>query len=373
MEIAFLGNFIPLHSTESHLASTLELLFHTVTRIQEGDTRAADVPALVANHDLFVHTQTYDLAVRAGTESERAQMYERIHAAGIPMIGWHLDRWWNLARATQLTTDPYFTHLGRLGILFTADGGNQDKWNALGIRHHWMPPGVFGPECVVGTSRPQYRSRLAFVGNWRGKYHPESVHRHELITFLSRTYRQIIKFWPRNQAIRGQALSDLYSSTDIVIGDSCFTGTPFTSMYYSDRIPETLGRGGFLLHPRVSGVTDGTLFIEGEHLACWEAGNWDELKSQISYYFQHRQERQKIATQGRAMVAVDHTYTRRVRQVCTILGNEGVLDPGMYEPSEVPWLVSDALPSLVQDRRSAKDAPGNVGWVPTANMQSSGL
>ena len=42
--------------------------------------------------------------------------------------------------------------------------------------------------------------------------------------------------------------------------------------YLSDRLPELIGRGGFLLHPYVDGVTDGTVFTDGEHLATWKLG-----------------------------------------------------------------------------------------------------
>lgn len=320
MRIAFLGNFSVSFTTENHLAGSFELLGHTVTRIQEGDVRAEDIPALVASHDLFVHTQTYNLAVRAGTESERAQMYDQIHAAGIPMVGIHLDKWVSLQRETQLTTDPYFTHLGHLGTMFTADGGNQARFTQLGINHHWLPPGVFAPECVLGQLVPQFRSPIAFVGNWRGKYHPESRHRHELITWLQRTFRQQVNFWPKGQSIRGQQLSDLYASVQIVVGDSCFSGDERGRSYISDRIPECLGRGGFLLHPYTEGIDD--LFTDGKHLVYYEPFNWTDLRDKITYYLNHKVERDEIRLAGFEHVKAMHTYTHRVQAVLDVLAPE---------------------------------------------------
>lgn len=314
MEIAFLGNFIPLHSTESHLATTLELLSHTVTRIQEGDTRTVDVPLLTVNHDLFVHTQTYDLAVKSGTESERVDMYARIKQQGIVTVGVHLDRWFDLDRETQLTNDPYFTHLD---YLFTADGGNQDRFAALSINHHWSPPGVFAPECILGTPRPIYRSQLAFVGNWAGKYHPESRHRHELVRWLQRTYRGAIKFYPRGKSIRGMELSDLYASASIIIGDSCFSGDERGKLYWSDRISETLGRGGFLLHPYTDGLDQ--LYKDGEHLVYYEPFNWDDLRSKITHYLRNPDEREHIRLVGFEHVKANHTYTHRIQTILDYL------------------------------------------------------
>jgi hypothetical protein len=187
-----------------------------------------------------------------------------------------------------------------------------------------MPPGVSEFECGGGTSRPELASPVAFVGSWQGGYHVEHAHRQQLVKWLQRN-RQDCVFWPklRQHAVRGEALRDLYASVDVLVGDSCFAGR--IANYHSDRIPETLGRGGFLLHPAVEGVTDGTLYTDGEHLRTWRVGDWEALRYLIDHYTAHPDEARQIGEQGRRHVLENHTYTRRMGQLLELLIAEGLL------------------------------------------------
>lgn len=313
MRVAFLGNFTAPWCTEQHWAGSFELVGHQVTRIQEGHTKALSVPELARGHDLFVWVQTYSLAVEGGTIPERRQMLKRLHRLGIPTVGLHLDRWWGLNRADQITTEPWFEQ----DFVMTADGGHDTQFRALGINHHWLPPGVYEPECVTGTHNQRYARDIAFVGSWQGGYHQESRHRFELVEWLRANYGRRVGFWPRNRQIRGRDLSDLYASAKIIVGDSCMLpGDP--GYYWSDRIPETLGRGGFLLHPNVVGLDEH--FTDGAHLRTWTAGDWDELRGLIDHYVGHAEERAQIRGAGMEHVRQHHTYTRRVQQVLEIVG-----------------------------------------------------
>lgn len=76
-----------------------------------------------------------------------------------------------------------------------------------------------------------------------------------------------------------------------MIGDSCFAGSPKGAYYWSDRIPETLGRGGFLIHPYVDGLGrqfnllehDEPVTYDAGHLAVWDAGDWEALGDLIEW------------------------------------------------------------------------------------------
>lgn len=89
--------------------------------------------------------------------------------------------------------------------------------------------------------------------------------------------------------------------------------------YASDRVPETLGRGGFLIHPAVEGVTDGSHFTDGTHLVTWPLGDWDGLDDKIRYYLEHDTARRRIAAAGREHVLSHHTYSVRVRQLAALV------------------------------------------------------
>lgn len=305
------------------MAASFEINGHTVHKLQEGEIRASEVVSIVKETDahLFVWTQTYGLAVTGGTLEERSQMVKDLRSLGIPSVGYHLDKWWGLAREDQIYTEPFF----KLDYLFTPDGANQKKFEELGINHHWLPPAVYEKECIKGIPRKSFISELAFVGNWAGGYHPESNHRHELIKFLQREYEDKIKFWPERgrPAVRGLLLNDLYASVKVVVGDSCRVGN-IQRLYHSDRIPETLGRGGFLLHPRIDGVTD-DLYLEDKHLGCWEAWDWKELREKIDYFLGSDDRREEIRETGHLHVKNNHTYTHRVKQVLAVLAKDGVI------------------------------------------------
>ncbi|MEX2253026.1 MAG: glycosyltransferase, partial [Thermoleophilaceae bacterium] len=138
-------------------------------------------------------------------------------------------------------------------------------------------------------------------------------------------------FWPKGREpiyecagvatnqIRGPLLADLYASIKVVVGDSCLLPGDH-GRYWSDRIPETLGRGGFLLHPWVGGIDDH--FTDGEHLRLWPAGDWRELQRLIEHYLRNDDERRRIAEAGRLHVLENHTYTVRVRQLLERIGLE---------------------------------------------------
>ncbi|MFN2592879.1 MAG: glycosyltransferase [Candidatus Dormibacteria bacterium] len=331
LRIAFVGNFLPHfvptptaptpYSTEVHLGLSLEALGHTVLRLQEGEVRAANVTQAAQGFgaDLFIWTQTLGLADTGGTISERAAMLEDLRSAGIPSLGVHLDRWWGLERERSVYEQPYF----RVDLLASADGGHDAEWAAAGVNHVWSPPAIYHGEAVTGTYRPEYASPIAFVGSWHHYAHEAWPHRRQLIDHLRMRWGRQTKFWPMRGAVRGAALSDLYASVSVIVGDSCLVpnsdGSPCTH-YISDRCPETMGRttSAALVHPRVEGVTDGTLWQEGEHLACWALGDWDELDATIQRLLDNESERRALAGAGYAHTVSHHTYVERFRRLLPV-------------------------------------------------------
>lgn len=330
LRIMQLGNFVPPHSTENHLYRALVGNGHDVARVQETSEQAwLEIglvdrwPIPVDQVDLIIWTKTdtpETLGRRAWEDMQSLLEIGRMY--NIPIVAYHLDLWWGLKREHQVhreTIHPFF----ECPLVITADGGHDELWAAQGINHVWFPPGVSRAECELGSPDPELSSPLAFVGSWDGGYHQEHEHRMELVRWLRRNFRRDCAFWPRpgEAAIRGDALRDLYASVDIVIGDSCFAGT--LPNYWSDRIPETLGRGGFLLHPNVPGL-NGHFHLD-EDLVTWQAGEWDQLGSAIEVYLGKPERRKEIAASGRAAVLEDHTYETRMLQLHRLLVERGML------------------------------------------------
>lgn len=304
MRFAQVGNFGPAHSTENELRKAITAAGHESVSYQENERHAFRRLARdVANFDAVLWTRT--VWPNMDFEGMR-RMIAAARKATVPVVGYHLDIWHGLRRSTEIGQHPFFT----VDLLCTADGGHDPEWERIGVRHRWLPPAVSAEECEPGRPRPDLAADVAFVGSWQG-YHAEHQHRAELVDWLRRDGR--CRFWPApgEHAVRGAALRDLYATTKVNVGDSCFAG--LVPNYWSDRIPETLGRGGFLLHPWVPGIE--AHFTDGEHLRLWPAGDWRELRRLIDHYLAHDDERRRIAQQGRAHVLERHTYTVRIAQL----------------------------------------------------------
>ena len=213
-----------------------------------------------------------------------------------------------------MRTVPYF----RLVDFFcSADGGHEPEFASVNINHRWYPPGVSEFECGQGAVRNEFKAPLGFVGNWDGSYHQEWRHRFDLVSHLK---GKGCRFWPEpgKHAVRGPDLKDLYASVDVVVGDACLVGA--RGHYWSDRVPETLGRGGVLVHPRVEGMEPH--FTPGEHLEVWDIGDWAALDSLIDELLNDPERRQKLSEAGMNHVRKHHTYTVRMQQVMKMLEEE---------------------------------------------------
>lgn len=245
---------------------------------------------------------------------------ELARMVGRPVVGYHLDIWFGLGRQHQLD-EPFF----KCDVMVTADGGHPDEFRDLGINHVWFPPAISRGEAEVGMFRDEFHSKIAFVGNWQGDYHKEHQHRHDLVAWLQKNYPNDCAFWPKRgqHAVRGKDLQDLYASVDVVVGDSCFAGTGLAN-YWSDRIPETLGRGGYLLHPDVPGLHDHYPVPIGP--STWEAGDWDHLGFMIeSSLALPIGQRKAITRLNRDWVVANDTYEVRMEQLVELLSERNLL------------------------------------------------
>lgn len=324
MRAAYVGNVGPdsaPHSTENHIARALETNDVVVERHHE--QRFGWSKRSVGDVDFVVWTHTHGFAPRK-THGAQWRFLEGMRERGIPTVGLHLDRWFDLDREHQVAEEPFF----RVDHLATADGGNQDRFAALGITHHWFPPAVSEPECGPGAYRPDLASDIAFVGSHFGGYHRESKHRYALVDWLRDRYGDRCRFWPApgEPAVRGEQLRDLYASVKVLVGDSCFSGDPRGKFYSSDRVPETIGRGGLLVHPDTPGVTDGTLYTSGEHLLTWPAWDWDALADTIDSALTDDDLRAEVSAAGRAHVLANHTYERRMADLLADLAIRGLIE-----------------------------------------------
>jgi hypothetical protein len=304
--VLYVGNYQAPWCTEVHIARDLEALGHTVVRFQEppggGDHSTLDqIENAAMAVDLVLWTRTW------GLPAEATQLWGQLEARGIRTASYHLDLYVGLQREHKVASDPFWT----TGTVFTPDGDpKSEAWfRRHGINHHYMPPAVVSDECLPGTYRSELDHDVVFVGSKH--YHPEWRHRPALLAWLEDTYGDRFRRYGGDaQIMRGQDLNDLYASAKVVVGDSlCLAGH---QNYWSDRYYETIGRGGFLIAPRIDGLE--RHFDDGEHLVLYDFWDFDQLQESIDFYLNQPHERERIAKNGQAHVAAHHTYRVRLQE-----------------------------------------------------------
>jgi glycosyl transferase family 1 len=305
--IALLGNHSCAFSTESELVWTLENLGHRVVKLQENEITTDEVVTATRERGsrLFIYVHTHGWG-QVGTIS-REKMIDELRKSGIKTCSFHLDRFWGLnaldQREERIGNDAFW----KTDTVFTADGGNDDRFRDRGVNHVWLAPAVVERDCYFGKATPQYNSPLAFTG--ADGYHPEYPFRGLMVSRLKEKYGSQFRVY---QGVRQDNLNNLYASVRVIVGDSCFAGS---DRYWSDRVPEVLGRGGFLIFPKTPGLD-----IPG--LVTYEPGNINDLIKKIDYWIDddRQAERKEIVKVTQAHVKAHDTYTNRMKVVLDVMG-----------------------------------------------------
>ncbi len=305
----FLGNVGVPVSTESYVCAALETLGHDVRRVQENSTDyrllAARFKAWGCGTVFWIRTPSFRVDA-----DDQAQFVKDCAARGIRTVGLHLDKYWDLDRERDIHEHPWW----RQDYVFTADGGNQDRFAAAGVNHFWWRPAVPASRCGRGQFRPAYAAPLAFVGSQR--YHREWPWRQQLLKHMATSYRHSFRQFGRSgDRLADDQLADAYASIGIVLGDSSLVGN--RGWYWSNRIPETLGRGGFLLHPATPGLEEH--YADGQHLVTYPTGDCRALDEIIRHWRNEPDERRRISEAGLRRVMERDTFEVRMAEVLDVL------------------------------------------------------
>lgn len=304
LKIGFIGNFAVPYTTEAHRSKSFEKLGHEVIRLQENETTVAALRQQLEFNawDILFYSHTHGYEIKG-----LADFFAECKNDGVPTVSVHLDRWLWLDREKDMGKEATW----KTEYIFMADGSPEaaEKYNQLGLNWYYLKPGVFEDDCYMAEPNPaQFPHDIIFVGS-RG-YHKEYRFRPMLIDFLQRAYGERFGHYGNDGlgVVRGHDLNVLYATAKIAVGDSCFGGRP---NYWSDRVPETVGRGGFLLHP----ITDGLYIPHGAYVS----GSLNDLKRQIDYYLVEDKERERIKNLGFEWVKKYETYTHRAREMLNII------------------------------------------------------
>lgn len=288
--IVIIGKFKNLYD-EEYIALAFEEIGCTVLRIEDKLLTHFVIEKIEAFKPDYVLWIKFTV-----TEPKKLREYLRKYKT----ICWVFDLYWGYEREYRLTTHPAFT----ADYVFTTDGGNDDRFKSIGINHVCIRQGIHKPDCFMYSPHPE--DKIVFVGSENALHSA----RYKLLDFVSVNYKDKFKWYGRfnTNEVRGMGLNHLYASSKIVIGDSVYSPN-----YWSNRVVETLGRGGFLIHRHVPGIDK-----EYPYLVTYD-GTFEDLKKKIDYYMEHEDERLEIVNKNHAWVRENYTMDKKCAELISKL------------------------------------------------------
>lgn len=315
-KITFLGNFGVAFSSESHHKKSLEALGHEIIALQETQTNSETILDEAMKSDMFVWVHTHGWETPGSISMDMVLRY--LKQAKIPSITYHLDLWLGLKRQADLSKDSVYKSIE---YFFTCDKQMATWFNKnTSVKGRYLPAGVLDEECKKFDLNNSWtiKNDVIFVGS-RG-YHPEWPYRPQLIDWLRSTYTD--KFTHiggdgDTGTIRGLELNNVYSNSKVAVGDSLNIDFKYP-YYWSDRLYESIGRGGFTIFPYIEGVEDE--FDINKELIVYKFGDFEELKEKIDYFINNDNEREKIREAGFKKVINNYTYKNRWQSILSEVG-----------------------------------------------------
>lgn len=350
--LVMIGNFAPT-STETQLAAALHKINVSLALFQIGMYSSSEMLQKIFHVKPFVvmvvRTQGRPLL---RTEDDDKAFMRLLKDHNIMTIHYHLDLFIGIERETTLT-EPCFN----VTYMCSADGNlktahtMKDKY---GIEHIYCKPGI-ASEFVYQAPSVLRDIDVLFVGNV-SSYHKDWPYRQELHKFLTQTYKET--YTAIEHGIRGHDLNMLISRAKVIIGDTLCLGFQ-CDHYWSDRVYEILGRGGFMIHPYIPGLDEE--FADEKHIVYYQYGNFDDLQRKIDFYLKHPDLRDGIQRLAVEYVRSACTYEHRMQSLLSFLLHSFETGSHRRMPLKVHIVtVESRSPGLLQDADIVNMALKNV-------------
>jgi len=260
-----------------------------------------DVIGLAKGADMLLWARTHGHNPRGDV----AGMLRYIEDTGTVTVALHLDLYWSVRRReAQIGVDPWWS----CQHVFTADGGAR-QWKARGVNHHWCPPAMDQRFFGRGVFRHHYNHSAVFVGGFVQDIH--GYHRRSLMAWARRKYGGGFVQYGGRRGVWGPDLCDLYASAGVALGDSA----PAPS-YWSDRLPNTLGRGGLLAHPRTQGMEEQG--FTDDVMVPFERYDFRGLSKRLDSL--SPTDRRRMTDAALTLMEERHMWTHRLRMIAEVTG-----------------------------------------------------
>lgn len=294
-KILYVGNFTNDYNSEEYIAKSFEQLGHFVQRLNESEVNVKDIFREVKRkeYDFLLYAK-----LRIGGDVRTL-----LKEIKIPTVCWFFDNFMGTPREKTWLKRPW---INMCDYLFTTDGGHQKEFKEAGLNHQCVRQGIFHEEAYMSDANDSPKIDVLFVGNYE---HVKT--RKALIDFLRKSYGKGFKLMGHNKKsiVRQDKLNDLYASTKVVVGDNTYE----TKGYWSNRVYETLGRGGFLITIYVDGLEKE--FIDWKHLVYYKDRDFQDLKSKIDFFLRHGEKIDKIRKAGFEYCKNNYTYKYRCQEL----------------------------------------------------------
>lgn len=308
LNVLYVANFHPSSVGEPEIAKALKRLGHSVDCLEDSQYHADDLNRIIkdGNYDFLLFAK-----LKIGNARE---VKEFIEQCSIPTVCWLFDLYWGYRTRAQISDKPAPSFAA--DIVFTTDGGHKEMWKKSGINHHLLRQGAEVDEMYFGKPEFNTEVEIIFLGtrmSWL-----EWQYRPQLIKKLKDRYGSRFAHLGENGRIRHQELNNLLATTKIVIGDSVYS-----PHYWSNRVYEMLGKGGFLITPDVPGLQEE--FEYYKHFIPYTIGDFDGLFKKIDYFLEKSEKRKEIQEEALKHMKQKHTYDHRVGDLLKALKKEKII------------------------------------------------
>lgn len=274
MKIALIGKFARIHD-EEYIARSFEMIGHDVLRLESRLTLGVMWSSVTEfGPDLLLYGKFPNESAQ-GDNDACQKFIELVGGKGVKTAAWLFDLYFGYDREPLVGNRAYF----KGGRVFSTDGGHAADWERLGISHECVRQGIYREECrLLDFDSP---AGIAFVGSHNGG----NMERVETLSQIRIHFGPLFSWYGKKDTneLRGMDLNRLYAKTKVIVGDSVYS-----DRYWSNRVVETLGRGGFLIHVEVPGIREAY-----PHLVTYRRGDMADLFNKISHYLNPANERER--------------------------------------------------------------------------------
>jgi hypothetical protein len=173
--------------------------------------------------------------------------------------------------------------------------------------------------CFIAEPEPErWPYDVAFVGSdGRGYHEAEWPYRRQVVAKVAeicerRGWRFRNPGGAHPKIDRGDDLNSFYATVPVLVGDSLCPQRE-RSLYWSDRVPETWGRGGYLVMPEIDAMG---LHLGPHPTYAW--GDWAELEVEIERGLFKPEQRAEIVRTNQELTRMYGTYRNRVQTIIEV-------------------------------------------------------